>query len=124
MGAEPIERGPGLFEFGDLGVERGDALGRKRTDPGAIVGAVEREQLADLLEGEAGSLGAANEAETAQIVRTVSPDRTRARRDGKEAASLIVTHRLDADANSSAEAGDRHVRFHRLTPYYGTGAKR
>jgi hypothetical protein len=48
--AEPLERGAGGFELGDAGGEGGEALARQLADAGAVVGAVERQQLADLLE--------------------------------------------------------------------------
>jgi hypothetical protein len=48
--AEPLERHAGGFELGDAGVEGVEALARQLADAGAVVGAVERQQLPYLLE--------------------------------------------------------------------------
>ena len=69
--AQPLERRAGLFELGDPHVQRGEAFARHLADPGAVAGAVERQQFADLLEGEARRLGAADEAQPADVARVV-----------------------------------------------------
>src|SRR6185437_3330618 len=62
-GAEALERRARHLQLGDAGIERLEARAGQLADAGAIAGAVERQQLADLLEGEAGRLGAADEAQ-------------------------------------------------------------
>src|SRR4051812_29346838 len=103
---QPLERGAGGFELGDAGVEGGEALARQRADAGAVVGAVERQQLPDLLEREARRLGAADETQAPHILFAIAPDAAAIRRHVEQPAALIVTHRLDADPGRRAEAGD------------------
>ena len=87
-------------------------------DAGAVIGAVERQQFADLLEREAGRLGAADEAQPAHIVAIVAPHRAGARRHRKQAAALIVTHRLDPDPGRGAEARDGQVDLFRRFDFH------
>src|SRR4051812_21326434 len=104
--AEAFERGAGGFELGDACVEGGEALARQRADAGAVVGAVERQQLADFVEREARRLGAADEAQAPHILLVIAPDAAGARRHSEQPAALIVTHRLDPDSGRRAQAGD------------------
>ena len=97
-----------MLQLGNAVVEGGKTFGGERTDPDAVVGAVEREQFADLFEREAGSLCAADEAQAAYIVVAVAADLAgRARRLGKEPAALVVTDGFDADPRGPREPADR-----------------
>jgi len=62
--------------LGDATVERGNLLRGERAGPGPVVGCIESEQLCDLVEGEAGGLGGANEPQSLQMPDVVSPDTT------------------------------------------------
>src|SRR4051794_14575027 len=84
--AEALERGAGGFELGDAGVEGVEALARQLADADAVVGSVERQQLAYLLEREARRLGAADEAQAAHILLVITPDAAAARRHVEQPA--------------------------------------
>src|SRR6188768_4229571 len=106
------ERLAGAFELGDPGVERLDAAARHRAGARAVVGAVEVEQLGDLLEREPGGLRRADEAQPARFVGAVVADPRGAglvrARIGEQAAALVVAYRLHADARAAGELGNTH----------------
>jgi len=110
-GAQALQRGAGLLEFGDPSLKRRKALAGEFADTGAVLGAVEIQQFADLLESEAGRLRAADEAESPNILGTVAANPAGTGRHGKQAAPLIVAHGLDPDPGRGAEAGDRQIPF-------------
>ena len=62
----------GVLQFRHPRIEGSDALRGQLTNPGAVVGAVEREQLADLVEGEAGRLGGADEPQPVDVRHAVA----------------------------------------------------
>src|SRR4051794_36500851 len=78
--AEAFEGGARRLELGDSGVERREPLAGQLPHPRAVVGPVEGEQLADLLEGESRRLGTTHETEAAQVLGPVAADAAGARR--------------------------------------------
>ena len=120
-----MERTPRLFKLIDLRIQCRDALKGELARTRAIVGRIQCQQLADLLEREPGRLGGADETEAARVVSAVAPDTAACagsvRSFGlvEKPATLIVAHGLDPYAAFARKPCDRHAR-HALTPDYGT----
>src|SRR4051812_6270661 len=124
IAGQSLERGACGGEFSQLCVQHGDLPLGERPRLRTIVGRVEREQRADLVEGEPRRLRRTNEFEAAQRVVIVAPDAAidafaSTIRRVEQAAALVIAHRLYTHPALRRELADRE-RCHRLTPYYGT----
>ncbi len=123
--ARRFQRVAGGFQLGDLLIQRRDAFQRQAARSGVVVAGVQGQELGDLLQGEAGGLGRADEAQAAHVRFAVAPHAATkaaavgARRLIQQPAPLVVADGLHPHPAGLGQARDRR-RLHDLTPYHGT----
>src|SRR5690606_4746965 len=86
---QPLQAVGGALQFGNLAIELLHAPLGHLTGAAMVVARIERKELADLLQREAGLLCLADEAEAAQIVLAIAADAAGARRHREQALALI-----------------------------------
>jgi hypothetical protein len=106
------QRLPRDLQRRNLPIERRDPLASHFAGAGAIVAAVELDQLGDLGQREPGSLRLLDVAQAPQVLLIVmSPAGRLSPRTGEQARALIEANRFDADAPRPRQVGNAH-RFH------------
>ena len=98
--AERVSSAP---QLGYFAVESLDPGGGKLADPRPVFGGIERDQFADLFEGEAGPLGLPDEPQPAHVRISVSPDSSVAIGRLEQSPALVKADGFDAYASGCGE---------------------
>lgn len=107
---EPFKGGLRRLQIRDLIVEVVDAVTRHGAGAGAVGSSIQGQQFTNLVEGEPGRLGLADEAEAPQITFLVATGRSAGVGRTEKATSLVISDRLDSDAARLCQTTDHHRR--------------